>query len=69
MSASSWVHLDDCVVKRVTAKALLVEYDGEEPWLPKSQVSEAEQYEEGDGATDGVTISITEWLASQKGLS
>jgi hypothetical protein len=52
-------------VKRVTEKALLIEYDGEEVWLPLSQVSEGEKYEEGD---EEVTVSITEWIAKQKNL-
>ena len=65
MGFSVWVHLEDCTVKRATEKALLVEYDGREFWLPRSQVSEGEKYEEGDA---GVTISVTEWVAKQKGL-
>ena len=65
MGASNWVHLDDCDVLRTTEKAILVEYDGEEIWLPRSQVSDGEQYEEGD---TGVTISITEYIAREKGI-
>lgn len=65
VSHSHWVHLEDCSVKRVTEKAILIEHDGEEVWLPISQVSEGEKYEEGD---EDVTISITEWIAKQKGL-
>ncbi len=65
MSASNWVHLEDCLVLKATDKALLVEYDGEEVWPPLSQISEAEQYEVGD---KDVTISITAWLAKQKGI-
>lgn len=65
VSHSHWVHLEDCSVKRVTEKALLIEYDGEEVWLPLSQVSEGEKYEEGD---EEVTVSITEWIAKQKNL-
>jgi hypothetical protein len=34
-------------------------------WLPKSQVSEAGKYEQGD--TD-CTISITQWLADKLGV-
>jgi hypothetical protein len=65
MGASRWVHLEDCKVLRVTAKALLIEYSDSEFWLPLSQVSEAEQYEEGD---EDVTISVTEWIAQQEGI-
>jgi hypothetical protein len=65
MSASRWVHLEECSVKVVTERAILVEYEGEELWFPLSQVSEGDQYENGD---EGVTISVTEWIADQKGI-
>jgi hypothetical protein len=65
MSASRWVHLEECSVKAVTERAILVEYEGEELWFPLSQVSEGDQYENGD---EGVTISVTEWIADQKGI-
>lgn len=65
MSFSQWVHLEDCTVKKVTERAMLIEYDGNDVWLPLSQVSEAEQYEEGD---EGITISVTEFIAREKGI-
>ncbi len=67
MPASSWVHLEGCTVLRVTEKALLVEYSDSEFWLPLSQIDpeSRDQYEEGD---EDVTVSVTEWLAKQKGL-
>ena len=40
-----------------------VEYDREEIWLPKSQMEDPEQYQEGD---QGVRLSITKWIARQK---
>ncbi len=65
MSASGWVHID-VAFKRETDKAFLVVVDDdEEVWLPKSQISHPDDYSEGD--TD-CTISITEWLAEEKGL-
>ena len=64
MSASNYVHLSDCEVLTVTNGAILIEYEGEEIWLPKSQVSESEQYETGDCCT----ISISRWLAEERGL-
>jgi hypothetical protein len=64
MSASQWVHLDDCKVIRTTEKALLVEYEGEEIWLPISQVSEGDKYEAGDECT----ISVTAYIAREKGI-
>lgn len=65
MGASSWVHLDVDRVVRLTEKAMLVEIDGEEVWVPLSVVADAETYEEGD--TD-VTISIQEWWAEKNDL-
>lgn len=67
MNASRWVHLNVLLVKKATDKALLVVIDGEdeEVWLPRSQISDPDDYEEGD---EDCTISITEWLAKEKGL-
>ncbi len=61
-----WVHLDVDRIKKATDKAFLVEIDGEEYWLPVSQVSDPDDYEEGD--TD-CTMSVTEWIAHEKGLA
>lgn len=53
-------------VKKATEKALLVEVDGEEVWLPRSQIveDESEALEEGDTGT----LAITQWIAREKGL-
>ncbi len=64
--ASEWFHLDVEEILRETEKAFLVLLDdGEEVWLPISQISEPEDYEVGD---KDCTISITGWLAREKGL-
>lgn len=60
------VHLDVERIKKETEKAFLVTIDGEDYWLPKSQISDADDYCDGD---QDVTLSITEWLAEEKGLS
>lgn len=66
MGQSDWVHLDVEEVLRESDKALLVRLeDGREEWLPFSQISEPDDYKVGDR---NVTISITSWLANQKGL-
>lgn len=66
MSQSRWVHLEDCTVRGETDKALLIAYNGEEYWVPRSQIAdEGENLNKGD---KGVTISITEWIAQQKGI-
>ncbi len=57
---------DEVIVKKTTPKALLVEIDGEEYWLPKSQLGKATDVEnEGDIGT----IEIPKWLAEEKGLT
>jgi hypothetical protein len=66
MSASDWVHLAFDEVLRETERALLVRLsDGEEVWLPLNQIADPDDYQVGD--RDG-EISITAWLAREKGL-
>lgn len=52
-------------VVKTTAKAILVLVEGEEYWIPRSQI-------EGDFATakegDSGTMIIPQWLADQEGL-
>jgi hypothetical protein len=65
MSASNWHHLFFQEILRVTEKAILVLLeDGDEIWLPLSQV-EPGDYRAGD--QDG-SLCITEWIAKEKGL-
>lgn len=55
-------------VRRVTDNAVLI-YDGlAEHWIPKSQIRECS--EEIDDLEEGATIEVTisEWLAEQKGM-
>lgn len=66
MGASNYVHLEVSEIKRETDKAFLVVLeDGAEHWLPKSQIADADDYSEGD---TNCTVSITEWLAGEKGI-
>jgi len=65
MPASNYIHIEIDEIKRVTDKAILIVYDGTEIWLPKSQVADCDNYQEGDL---NCTISITEWIANEKGL-
>jgi hypothetical protein len=62
---SNWLHLDDCTVKATTDKAVLVEYEGEEHWIPRSQISDGDELEKGDEA---ITVSVTEWWARRNGF-
>lgn len=67
MGASKWIHLEDVTVVRETDRAFLLRLDDDsEHWIPKNQVSEPDTYEEGD---EGVTVSISEWIAEQKGIA
>ncbi len=65
MSASRYIHVAVEEIRAVTDKALLCLIEGQEYWLPLSQVADAEDYEKGD---KDLTLSITEWIADQKGL-
>lgn len=65
MSNSNYVHVDVDEIKRETDSAFLVVVDGEEIWLPKSQISDPDSYNEGD---TNCTVSVTKWIAREKGL-
>lgn len=55
----------DVTVIAETEKALLCDIEGEEIWIPKSQITDnSEVLEKGD---KGMLI-ITQWIASEKGL-
>ncbi len=52
-------------VEKETDAAILVEVDGVQHWIPKSQISEdSEVYEEGQTGE----LVITEWIATEKGI-
>jgi hypothetical protein len=65
ISNSRWVHIDVDRIEQETDAAFLLDIDGEEIWVPKSQVADARDYVKGD---ENVSMSITEWIARQKGL-
>ena len=53
----------EVVIKRETDKAYLIDHGGEsEVWMPKSQIKNVAK----NGRT--VTLTVTEWIANQKGL-
>lgn len=49
-----------------TDRAFLCVIGGDEHWLPKSQVEDPDEFQQGDV---GVTMVVTLWIADQKGLS
>jgi len=59
------VQIQNVTVKRDTEKALLVVIEGEEFWIPKSQIDDDSEVYKAD--TEG-TLVITEWIAKEKGL-
>jgi len=65
-----YVHLDVPHVVRITDKAMLVRLEEDESaqghWIPLSQVSDPDDYAEGDL---NCTVSVTEWWAEKEGLS
>lgn len=59
------VTIDDVVCKAETASAILVVVDGDEIWIPQSQVDDdSEVYSKGD---EGALV-ITDFIADKKGL-
>lgn len=53
-------------VKHETSKAILVEIEGDEHWVPKSQISDDSEVfsrEHGEG-----TLIVSQWWAEQEGL-
>jgi len=58
------VEFEGKAVKETDA-ALLVEIDGKEWWIPKSQIDESSEVRAED---DEGTLVITEWIATEKGL-
>lgn len=59
--------IPDVRVIKETDKALLCNIEGEEIWIPKSQImDESEVFDEDDNSNG--TLVITEWIANEKGL-
>ena len=66
MSASRYVTVAFDEILKETDKAFLVRLpDEEEVWIPYSQIADYEDYNAGD--EDG-ELSVTEWIAKEKGL-
>lgn len=59
--------IDDVTCLKETANALLCAIDGEEVWIPKSQLSDdSEVFNDGENSSGRLVIS--EWIAKQKGM-
>ncbi len=57
---TSWF---DCTFVRETELAMLLEIEGEELWIPKSQIGASKKK---DGKP--IRVELTDWIARQKGL-
>jgi len=69
MSASNFLYLEDAEVVRTTDAAILINYDGAQHWIPKSQTApDDREMISGLVPGDVVTLGITEWIADQKGI-
>ena len=53
----------ECVRKYETDNAVLIDVDGEEIWIPLSQVDSMHFDVRGNG-----NIVVSDWIAKQKGL-
>lgn len=59
------VTIRDVKVIKATDKALLVKIEGEEVWIPQSQIDDdSEVYRAGD---EGCLV-VSQWIADQKGI-
>ena len=66
MSYSGWTHFDDCTIVKTTEGAILIRFEeGDEKWVPRSQISDHELLNEGDETT----VSITDWFCTKDGWS
>lgn len=64
MGASNWHYLEVVRIIKITDKAMLVELEDQQLWIPLSQIEEGE-WEEGD---ENVEFGVTEWFAKKEGL-
>ena len=62
--SSRTMHKFDVTFIRETDMAILVEVEGDEFWLPKSQIDWLGCAEEGDE----IEVRVPEWLAEEKEL-
>jgi hypothetical protein len=58
----------EAFVKQATNKALLCEIEGDEYWIPLSQIRHGGDVTPDSGKGDEGTIIMTQWIAEQKGL-
>ena len=62
--SQEFVEFEDVTLIRSTEKAGLFEIEGEEFWLPWSQIDEGSVDKNGESGT----LYLAQWLAKEKGL-
>lgn len=55
-------------IVRITDKAILVSDDGDETWIPKSEVCDESEINGHSDIDDEGPLVLPEWLAIEKGL-
>ncbi len=65
MGASDFVYVKAEKIKAVTDKAVLATIDGEDHWIPLSQLGDPERYRQGDTE---ITLDLTPWMAKKLGF-
>lgn len=64
----STARFEDCTATRETGKALLIEIEGVEFWVPKSVIhDDSEVFDADDNATGALVVQ--EWWAEKQGLT
>lgn len=66
MSMSNWVTLENCNIRKITEKAILIEWKDGDYWIPKSCIEDPDRLEVGD---DNITVLITETIAKAKNIN
>lgn len=63
MSELEYIHLDVDKIKKETDNAFLLVIKDKEIWVPRSLISDADDYEEGD---KNCVVSVKEWWWKDK---
>lgn len=66
MSRAEEIYAVEATILKWTAKALLIEVDGERLWLPRSQLIDEEELPIDSSKT--ARVKMTAWIAKTKGL-
>lgn len=61
------VEFEGVVAIKDTGKALCCVIDGEQVWIPQSQIHDNSEVYDAKDNSEG-TLVVTEWIALQKGL-